>query len=114
MNIGLKVFLEKCSYLQALHVFNNNTNLVLAFQGLWELKKLHLECWLTPKNHQVITEYYQNKDRAGLASLPESSQWGDEIFGSQGDGFQNEDPGVNSDDEDDMFQVWILILYIVR
>ena len=59
--------------------------------------------------HKVITEYLQNKDRAGLASLPESSQWGDGIFDSQGDGFQNEDPGVNSDDEDDMFQVRLFI-----
>jgi hypothetical protein len=47
----------------------------------------------------------QNKDKAGLATLPESSQWGDDIFDSQRDAFQNEDPGVNSDDEDDMFQV---------
>ena len=51
-------------------------------------------------------------DRAGLASLPESSQWGDEIFDSQRDGLHNEDPGVNSDDEDDMFQVWMTIMYV--
>ena len=55
----------------------------------------------------------QNKDKAGLASLPESSQWGDEIFDSQGHGLHNEDPGVNSDDEDDMFQVRMIIIYIV-
>ena len=60
----------------------------------------------------MITKYVQNKDRAGLASLPESSQWGDETFDSQGDGFHNEDPGVNSDDEDDMFQVWMTIMYV--
>merc|ERR1711913_224977 len=35
----------------------------------------------------------QGRDRAGLASLPESRQWAD-----------NQDPGVCSEDEDDMFQ----------
>jgi Rab11 family-interacting protein 1/2/5 len=35
----------------------------------------------------------QGRDKAGLASLPESSQWAD-----------NQDPGVCSEEEDDMFQ----------
>ena len=47
----------------------------------------------------------QNKEKAGLASLPESSQWDSGKLFSHGDAFHNEDPGVNSDDEDDMFQV---------
>ena len=57
------------------------------------------------KNQLVVNNSEQNKDRAGLASLPESSQWDSEKLYSQGDAFHNEDPGVNSDDEDDMFQV---------
>jgi len=46
----------------------------------------------------------KDKDRGGLDSLPETEQWNRVMFDNAGTGFQNEDPGVNSDEEDDMFQ----------
>ena len=58
------------------------------------------------KKHQVINSLSQNKDRGVLDSLPESQQWSSGAYG--GGGYHNEDPGVNSDDEDDMFQVRVV------
>ena len=52
--------------------------------------------------------FFKNKDRGGLDSLPEAQQWSRGSFDNFRGGFQNEDPGVNSEDEDDMFQVCIL------
>ena len=60
------------------------------------------------KQINCLTCFCQNKDRGGLDSLPESSQWSSDMFDDHGDGFHNEDPGVNSDDEDDMFQVLVV------
>ena len=50
----------------------------------------------------------QNKDRGVLDSLPETQQWNSGVFGGGGHSDHNEDPGVNSDDEDDMFQVRVV------
>ena len=46
----------------------------------------------------------QNKDKGGLESLPETGQWnsGDKTRIESAEGINNEDPGVNSDDEDDV------------
>jgi len=56
------------------------------------------------KAKKSVSSLKLNKDRSGLESLPESSQWTNTVFDSHADGLHNEDPGVNSDDEDDMFQ----------
>jgi len=56
------------------------------------------------KAKKSVSSLKLNKDRSGLESLPESSQWTNTVFGSHGGDLNNEDPGVNSDDEDDMFQ----------
>ena len=51
--------------------------------------------------------FYQNKDKGDLESLPETGQWssGDKTRIESVEGVNNEDPGVNSDDEDDVPQV---------
>lgn len=59
------------------------------------------------KAKKSVSSLKLNKDKAGLASLPEDSHWKSEAFGRGGDSedrWFNQDPGVNSDDEDDMFQ----------
>ena len=38
--------------------------------------------------------------------MPETQQWNKVMMDGVGASFPNEDPGVNSDDEDDMFQVF--------
>ena len=51
----------------------------------------------------------QNKDKGGLESLPETGQWnrGDKTRIESVEGINNEDPGVNSDDEEDVPQVML-------
>ena len=46
----------------------------------------------------------QKKDKGGLESLPETGQWssGDKTRIESVEGVNNEDPGVNSDDEEDV------------
>ena len=39
-----------------------------------------------------------------MTSLPENSNWNNDFFDKSRNNRPNEDPGVNSDDEDDMFQ----------
>jgi len=56
------------------------------------------------KAKKSVSSMKLNKDRGGLESLPESSQWTNTVFETHDGGLHNEDPGVNSDDEDDMFQ----------
>merc|ERR1712106_201756 len=56
------------------------------------------------KAKKSVSSLKLNKDKAGLASLPESSQWDSDHLFSHGEAFHNEDPGVSSGDEDDMFQ----------
>ena len=53
----------------------------------------------------------QNKDKGGLESLPETGQWnsGDKTRIESVEGINNEDPGVNSDDEEDVPQVMLNI-----
>ena len=58
-----------------------------------------------------MTLFCQNKDKSGLDSLPETQQW-DRTVGNMRGGFMNEDPGVNSDeDDDDMFQARSLLTH---
>ena len=44
----------------------------------------------------------QNKEKGGLESLPETGQWNnDKMRVKREQEIDNQDPGVNSDDEDD-------------
>ena len=54
---------------------------------------------------------YQNKDKGGLESLPETEQSnsGDKTRIESMQGVNNEDPGVNSDDEEDVLPVMLNI-----
>jgi len=56
------------------------------------------------KAKKSVSSLKLNKDRGGLDSLPETQQWNRVMMDGVGASFPNEDPGVNSDDEDDMFQ----------
>jgi len=62
------------------------------------------------KAKKSVSSLKLNKDKSGLDSLPETQQW-DRSFGTVRGGFMNEDPGVNSDeDDDDMFQATNLFI----
>jgi len=56
------------------------------------------------KAKKSVSSLKLNKDKGGLDSLPETQQWNRVMLDNAGASFPNEDPGVNSDDEDDMFQ----------
>ena len=55
---------------------------------------------------------YQNNDKGGLESLHETGQWnsGDKTRIESVQGVNNEDPGVNSDDEEDVPQVMLNVI----
>jgi len=56
------------------------------------------------KAKQSVSTLKSNKDKGGLEALPETGQWnnGDKPRLESVQGVNNEDPGVNSDDEDDV------------
>jgi len=56
------------------------------------------------KAKKSVSTLKLNKDKTALTSLPENSNWSDNFFDKPRNNQPNEDPGVNSDDEDDMFQ----------
>jgi len=56
------------------------------------------------KAKKSVSTLKLNKDKTALTSLPENSNWSESFFDKPRNNRPNEDPGVNSDDEDDMFQ----------
>jgi len=59
------------------------------------------------KAKQSVSTLKLNKEKGGLASLPETGQWNssDKTRIEWEEGMNNEDPGVNSDDEEDVPQI---------